>query len=208
MHEAFRVTIAFVAQQGQKRFVNDQTLSIIATILLAFIGFAVKYWNDLTFAHRKDQLDRVNQQLKNLYGPLYATDQAAKEAWIAFRKVYRPNLRFWASDPPPTEEEIAAWRLWMSEVFMPLNLRMEKIIVENADLLEETEMPGCFLQLCAHVATYKAVIKRWESGDFSQQLSSVNYPGHEFRDYVTTSFVSLKRRQAKLLNQLGKMKKS
>ena len=47
------------------------------TVGVALLGFAVKYLNDIKIAQRKDRLDRINQQLKFLYGPLYAIDHKA-----------------------------------------------------------------------------------------------------------------------------------
>lgn len=53
------------------------------------------------------------------------------------------------------------------------------MVIQNADLLEESEVPDCLLTLCAHVAAYKAVLKKWESGDFSESTSIVNFPREE-----------------------------
>jgi hypothetical protein len=173
------------------------------TLLIALIGFGAKYLNDKKVAQRKGRLDRVNQQLRLLYGPLYATDQAARTVWIQFRNKYRREQKsFWGSAPPPTKEEAEAWRLWMTEVFMPLNLLLEKTIVENADLLIEERIPDCLLLLGAHVSAYKAVLKKWENQDYSEHTALVNYPWEDVAAYVEKSFTSLKQEQAKLLGLL------
>jgi hypothetical protein len=110
-------------------------LPTLATLLIALVGFGAKYLNDKKIAQSKGRLDRVNQQLRLLYGPLYATDQAARTVWIQFRSKYRPAQKsYWGSSQQPTKEEAEAWRLWMTEVYMPLNLLLEKTIVENADI--------------------------------------------------------------------------
>jgi len=178
-------------------------LAIPATV--AVVGFGVKYWNDLAIARRRDQLERTNQQLRLVYGPLYAIDRAQTEAWLAFRSLHRPRKKsYWKSEPPPTEADAVAWRLWMTEVFMPMNLRMEGIIVENADLFEEETMADCLLALCAHVAAYKAVLKQWERGDYSTHVSVIDFPQQQLAEYVESRFARLKRRQMKLLHRLGK----
>src|ERR1041384_7167981 len=83
-------------------------------IIAAIFGGAAKYWNDLRIAQRKDRLERVNQQLRQLYGPLYAQIEAGDQAWAAFSKKFRSTANsIWHSQPPPTAEETAAWRLWM-----------------------------------------------------------------------------------------------
>ena len=136
------------------------------------------------------------------YFPLFATSSASGIAWLGFRSRYRPQGSFWATDPPPTEEEAAAWRLWMTEVFMPLNLRMESIVVEKSDLLEESEMPQALPMLCAHVAAYKTVMRRWDVHDFSEHASIINFPAQEVHGYVTDRFTQLKKEQRELLGVL------
>jgi hypothetical protein len=178
-------------------------MALLITVLLGFLGYLTKYWNDVLVAQRKDQLDRTNQQLRLLYGPLLAADLAAGEAWITFRKKYRPNISYWNDSPRPTPVEAKAWRTWMKEVFMPLNLIMYKAILEHADLLEYGQMPKCMLKLIAHVSTYKAVLAQWENDEFSEHVAPVPYPGEELRVHVTKIFELLKERQEKLLKQLG-----
>jgi hypothetical protein len=179
-------------------------LTIVVTISLAFIGYIATYLNNIAVARRKDRLERINLQLRNLYGPLYATDQASMIAWDAFRSRYRPGGSFFSSTSPPTKEELEAWRLWMSEVFMPLNLRMEKIIVENADLILGDQIPDSFLQFIAHVVAYKPVIKKWQTGDYSEHTSFSNYPT-EIHQHIVSSYIHLKEEQEIIL---GKLKRS
>lgn len=182
---------------------GDKTIiTLTVTVGLAFLGFIIKYLNDVAIARRRDRLDRINQQLKYLYGPLYATRHVSHIAWEAFRSRYRPGKRFFRSEPPPSKDELAAWRLWMTEVFMPLNLRLEKTIVENGDLIIEKEMPECFLRLCAHVAAYKPVIRKWQSGDYSEHMSMSAFPTKDLNKYIDSSYARLKNDQAALLGAL------
>ena len=175
-------------------------LALSGGIAAAILGGALKYSYDLRIARRKDRLDRINLQLRLLYGPLYASDLAAREAWMAFRRTCRPNVdSFWTDSPSPTEAEAAEWRTWTTEVFMPLNERMERTIVENADLLPGSIMPQALLTMCAHVAAYKAIRKKWSLGDFSEHNSPINYPWREFRARVTQTFQQLKMEQALLV---------
>jgi hypothetical protein len=88
----------------------------------------------------------------------------------------------------------------MSEVFMPINLKMEKVIVENAHLIEGVVMPRPFLSLLAHVEVYRVVMKRWERNDFSQHTSYLDFP-EDFESYVSRTFQSLKRHQFSLIGK-------
>jgi hypothetical protein len=144
-------------------------LTITVSVVLAVVGYIATYVYGLRLAQRKDRLDRVNRQLSEFYGPLLALVSASQSSWEAFRGRYRPVPRsFWSDDPPPTAEDQAIWRLWVTEVFMPLNLEMVDVVTHHADLLDERQMPPGLLTLCAHVASYKPVVKQWETGDFSE----------------------------------------
>ena len=51
----------------------------------------------------------------------------------------------------------------MVTVFVPMHQQMMELVLEHADLIDESEMPLCLLDLCAHVSGYQAVLKQWES---------------------------------------------
>ena len=184
------------------RGLNWPVLIAAASTLIALIGLFWKYFSDLAMQRRKDKLERLNLQLKRLYGPLYAAVHTGEHSWLRFRELYRPNLPYFGGAEPPKETDLEAWRLWMTEVFMPINLRMEATIVENADLLIEETMPPCFLLLCAHVAAYKPILKRWERNDYSEHVSISVYPRGEMMAYIDRSFLELKRQQSHLLGRM------
>ena len=177
-------------------------LTTLVTILLAFVGYWVTYFNNLRLSQRTEKLERINRQLAELYGPMFAHASASDIAWRAFRSVYRANqVNFFREGPPPTEAELIAWRLWISTVFMPINLRIYELILAKSDLLIESKMPEGLLLFCAHVAAYQAVMKKWENGDFSENTSLVSYPSKMILDYSRSSFQNLKAEQEKILGK-------
>ena len=176
------------------------SLTIAVSVLLAATGYVWTYLYNLRLARRKDRLDRVNRQLSDLYGPLYALTHSADTCWKVFRSRYRPGGGpFWDPNSPPTEEEAAAWRLWMAEVFMPLNVAMADVVTQHIDLLDEETMPDVLLRLCAHVKVYRPVIKRWEAGDFSENTSGLNFPREELLAFASDGFRDIMRKQRELL---------
>jgi hypothetical protein len=184
-----------------------ETAAIVVTVLLALLGYVVKYFNDLRLAQRKDRLDRVNRQLSDLYGPLFALNAAANRLWDEFTRLHATpgSAWFWDTSKPPAVEQADAWRLWMTTVFTPLNAQMRDAVVEHADLLRDEEgMPSCLLDLCAHVAGYETVLERWRRGEFDpldlrDNTSVINYPAAELTRYVEAAYAELKREQAGLL---------
>jgi hypothetical protein len=174
-------------------------ITLTGAITAAFIGLIGKFLYDLRLARRKDRLERINAQLRNLFGPLYATDLVARELWLTFRKTYRTSGSYFSDTSPPTEEEKKTWRLWMTTVFMPLNERMETVVTANADQVPETDMPSALLLLSSHIHAYKPVIGRWAEGDFSEHRAPIPYPAKELREYIHGHYSRLKAEQANLL---------
>lgn len=178
------------------------TITIVVTVLLAASGYVATYAYNLRLAQRKDRLEHVNRQLSDLYGPLVALTTSGMSAWIGFRQIYRPGItHYWAEDPPPTDAEAAAWRLWMTEVFMPLNERIFDVVTNNAELLVEEQMPQPLLDVCAHVAGYRPVLRSWKDGDTTRHTSTNNFNGRELADYALTRFRALKLEQRELMGR-------
>jgi hypothetical protein len=177
-------------------------------VLVAAIGYVAKYLTDIKLTQRNDRLERINRQLSDFYGPLLALTRSSERSWIAFRERYRTQGgSYWRRDPPPTQYEAMAWRLWMTTVFMPMHQQMMDLVLKHADLIDESEMPMCLLDLCAHVAGYQAILKEWEAGDISiervDNISVVNFPSQDLTDYAATAFGRLKAEQARLLGSTG-----
>jgi hypothetical protein len=174
-------------------------------VVVAAIGYLFKYQTDVMLLQRNDRLERINRQLSDFYGPLLALTRSSERSWVAFRERHRPpgDRSYWRGDPPLTEEDAAAWRLWMTTVFMPMHQQMMDLVLNHADLIDESEMPLCLLDLCAHVSGYQAVLKQWESGDISvareDNISVVNFPSQELTAYAAVAFGRLKTEQGRLL---------
>jgi hypothetical protein len=177
------------------------TLGVPATVAVG--GLVATYVNNLRLARRRDRLDRVNSQLSGLYGPLLALVSTSTRAWEVFRSRYRTDVRsYWDQNEPPTPDEEEAWRLWIVEVFMPLNARMEELVITKADLLDSTAMPQCLLDLVAHVASFRAVTAAWAKGDRTINKAPLNFPRASVIEYAENVFAKLKAEQQELLGLL------
>ena len=178
---------------------TNTTITVGVTIFVAILGSVAAYLNSLRIAARKDQLDHVDRQLRKLYGPLFALNHVSNIAWRAFRQKYRPGAEsYWRTAPGPTAGEEEAWRLWMATVFMPLILRMEEVILKHSDLIEEQDMPQCFIDLISHISAYKAVLQKWSNGDYSEHVSVLRFPGAALTAYLEPQYRELKLRQTRL----------
>jgi len=178
---------------------TDIFVTTTVTVGLAFLGYIITYFNNLRLSQRSERLERINSQLRELYGPMLALVNASNIAWKAFRAKYRINEEYYFDNKDLlNDEELNTWRLWITNVFMPINVRLYEIILTKSDLLIESQMPQCLLFFCAHVSVYQAVIKRWEQNDFSEYVSLIDYPAEELLVYAQSSFENLKSQQEKL----------
>ncbi len=103
--------------------------TVIVTVGLAFIGYLVTYLNGLRLAQRQARLTRVNQQLSDFYGRLFALMEANSRTYDTFSRKYARadgrdpfhhdippqsrNSRSGAPGPPPfsspTSKPCATW---------------------------------------------------------------------------------------------------
>jgi len=170
-------------------------------VVVAILGYFAKYTNDLAIARRNDRLGRVNRQLSDLYGPLYALFYAGGETFHEFFRAYSSDPQSFWGGVGPSPEQAQAWRLWMTNVFQPLNRSMVDTFISHADLLEGSTIPVGLLKLVAHVKSYDALLKRWEAEDFSDHVALIPYPRDELEGHITSTFNLLKQRQAQLLGE-------
>ncbi len=193
------------AQEGT---VLTTAVPIAVSILIATGGWIFTYFHKRRTTSRLARLDRVNQQLRLLYGPLYARLLAGSAAWQAFADRYWPShgqVGFFSEGYETTDGEKARWRLWMKEVFHPLNTKLESLIVDHLDLMEDEEMPQAFVDTLSHIAVYHAVLKQWEDGDYSDHTSIINFPASELMEVVRPAYERLRQEQERLISDTQEM---
>ncbi|KAL6771932.1 hypothetical protein ACKKBG_A28340 [Auxenochlorella protothecoides x Auxenochlorella symbiontica] len=181
---------------------NGPSLSILrSAVLPALGGYLFTFYNSKKADERKAQIQRINDQVRLLYGPLLACVHASRAAYAAMVRQHSPDGTVGgflaAMRRDPKGHEGSAYRHWMKDVMQPLNERAADIIVDHVNLLESAEIDPRLLQLVAHVSAYKVIISRWDRGAVGE-WSAISYP-NTLLDYVRTEFQRLKRRQAELL---------
>jgi hypothetical protein len=167
------------------------------TILVAVVSYLGTFLSARMLARRKDELEMVNRRLDEFYGPLYVASQAGN---IAYRSLLQKQGK--SQSFPILDSEMKEWMLWMTTIFMPLNDTRERVIIEKAYLIIEEQMPRCLLDFVTHVVGYKAVLKKWSEGDYSERRSTIGWPP-EFDAYVTRSYAALKAEQTQLLHSFS-----
>ena len=181
---------------------SEVTKAVSLSVVTAIIGYISTSLIQLRARQHTGRLERVNEQLKELYGPLLACVTASKSSYDAMvRQVGGPNsdsaglqaaVRASSYSPPAV-----SYRLWVEEVLLPLSERAAQMVVERADLLEGSTIEPILLQLVAHVSAYKVILRQWREGNKGEH-SVIKYPD-EVHAWAQREFRRLKRRQAELL---------
>lgn len=175
-------------------------LAIGVPASVALVALVVRYFYDLRLTARQARLDRVGEQLRSFYGPLYSNLKLEQDLFSVFKEEHSLGDGFWQNEGDnPTDEQGVAWRKWIAEVFMPINESMLALVLERADLIEEVEIPDCLSRLNLHVASYRILMARWKSGDLSSHLPKVMFPGDALHGYVDAHYHRLKAEQRRLL---------
>jgi hypothetical protein len=166
----------------------------ILTIVLAFAGYLVTFLGNRMITVRADRLRLVDQRINQFYGPLYVATVAGN---IAYNSLLQKQGKTHCH--PIRDEDLKEWVLWMTTIFMPLNDIREKIIIENAHLIVEEQMPQCLLDFVTHVVGYKALLAKWAEGNYAERRSMIGWPP-DFDAYVERSYQALKAEQTRLLH--------
>jgi hypothetical protein len=179
----------------------EAAIAASAAVCVAVLGALLSFIHSRQLQRRQARLERLNAQLRDFYGPLYAIFQANRIAHLRFVDTLRPgSSALFAPDVRPlNDEELRLWRLWAESAHRHRSTPAYEVIISSAHLLIEDEMPECLLKFCAHKAGYDVLIERWKQGDYREHLSVVRHPGDELLDYLQQSFTTLKREQAREL---------
>jgi len=173
----------------------------LSAILPALAGYLFTYYNTKKADERKAQIDRINTQLREFYGPLLACITATKSAYKAMVRQHSPDGTMQgfvrAVHSTPSGAEGTAYRHWMRHVLQPLNQKAADVIVNHLNLLESTSIHPSLLQFVAHVSSLRVVLRQWEEGDLSH-WSAVTYPD-ALLEYIENEFKKIKTQQAELL---------
>jgi hypothetical protein len=166
-----------------------------ATIAVAVLAFVFNQYAQTRLERRQGHLARVNSQLRELYGPLFALVDVNERIWDALRASGLPHVS--ERGPGSFERDWAGWR---DAFLMPANIRMRSLIMQHADLLMEADFPAVLRDFCAHVGSCEVLRDDPGAGAGGHPAAvHIGHPGAEFVDYVRRSFAQLKDEQRHLL---------
>ncbi|WP_327176553.1 hypothetical protein OG599_15420 [Streptomyces sp. NBC_01335] len=172
-------------------------ITALASVLIAVLAYALNQRGEIRRSKRQAHLDRINSQLRDLYGPLLILVEANERTWDAFRERHLTPIEERRGAAGLTEEQSRLWRRWVLTVLAPTARQMRDVVLANGDLFIEDEIPQLILDFCAHVSSYEVTIVEWEAGEDGAVL--VRHPGAGLARYIRDAYRSLKSAQAEVL---------
>lgn len=122
------------------------------------------------------ELERVERQLDELYGPLLALDKTGAGLWALFCR----RSGYEAGKGTLTAEQRVEWLHWLEVVLHPVNRQMVALIQSHASLVDDQADMDLFVRLMENCAEYEALIRKpdvdpgdsvWASTVFPEEVS-------------------------------------
>lgn len=172
----------------------------VAAVVVAIRTINAKRVDD----RRTDRLNRINQQLSQLYGKLSILYETGMRDWCSFieqhgsdSKIFaREFVQFFPSrenvdglpttfDPlPPTAEQLKAYRKWLKTLFTKTNEKMLEVIYANADLVIGKSMPQVLILFAQHVSSMRLLQVTLEEEERKEESGSKSAILDDWREYV------------------------
>ncbi|MFJ1880827.1 MULTISPECIES: hypothetical protein [unclassified Streptomyces] len=169
-----------------------------AGIVIAVMAYWLNHRGEVHRSLRKERINWVSSQLRDLYGPLLVMAETNERAWREYRRAYFPPDPGESPEGSLTQSVSMRWHVWVETVFAPRAQQIREIVTARGDLIIEREMPAVVLDFCAHAATYDALLADWETAAVNDS-TLIRHPGNGFLSYVRESYIALKAEQEELL---------
>jgi len=182
-----------------------QTVTFVIPVFLALLGYWLTRRNQLELARWNQRLDLINSRLNNFYGPLYVLSEVGRMAYQTLVDKMGGEAIF--RQTPIAEDVLNEWKIWVENIYIPLNQEIEELILQNAHLIREEEFPASLLLFVMHAASYKAMLAKWQQNDYREYLPKVDYP-NELSAYAAKSYRDLKHEQLQLIGKLKPKQKA
>ncbi len=143
-------------------------------------------------------LNHTEKQLEHLYGPLTFHVLEGQQTFRDLLNKLGRNTVF-ESDKPLPKDEWETWMFWTENDLLPRNEKIKSLLMLNTHLLDQEEMPECYVNFLNHCNSWWIAHKRWKEANIDYCWHSNNKWPKEFDEHVLNTFKQIKRRHHMLI---------
>uniref|UniRef100_H2ZN64 Uncharacterized protein n=1 Tax=Ciona savignyi TaxID=51511 RepID=H2ZN64_CIOSA len=152
--------------QGEKsgRRKMSTEWKIISSFALGALSWFMNTYFDRQHARKEVQLELINRQIRDLYGPLYGNRLVQETTYRAVVGEHS-RLRTYLAKANELKDAdmIRRWRSFVLEVMYPLDKEAERLICKNAHLIVNSDFPEEFERFLTHLAQMQFVMQHWKN---------------------------------------------
>ncbi|ACK73531.1 hypothetical protein PCC7424_5181 [Gloeothece citriformis PCC 7424] len=186
---------------------SNVVVGILAGSITAF-GWLVNHILTARRERHKQQtealLNYVERQLEDLYGPLAFLVYEGRRTFQDLLDTLGRKYIF-IENQPLSEKDLKTWLFWVENSFLPLNEKIQKLLMTKTHLIEGSHFPESYLVFLDHHNSWLIQHERWkkENVEYSWH-SKVNWP-EQFEKDIIKSFELLKTKHSNLLGKLAQI---
>jgi len=165
---------------------SESSLSSVGTaLLIALVPAILGYVYTSLDNKRKERLEYVRHEIANLYGPLYTLSATNDNIWKTLVKQHKPVF---VDEQAKEVGDMVRWRSLVKTVILPINQRMEEIILKSGETFDNTEVPEALLEFLSFSESLKNLTSTWMDNDLTTEGSlsyQRNIPDVRFPKNIT-----------------------
>jgi len=173
-------------------------ISAIIVLISGIIGYFIKYYINKRHQKLNRTLEYLDKQINEFYWPLYVLTNAGK---TLFNEIFDKCDKTGFVESPSSKKPVLEWRLWVEEIFIPMNERIEEIIFKKSYLVIEDTIDPCFIEFLDHSAQYKVLVKEWSLDVFLNFHTEKKYP-KALKTYIEDRLAKLRKEQRRIREKL------
>ena len=174
--------------------------NLLGGAILVLLSFLANGQLNRMADRRAARIRFVEDQLKSLYGPLYAITESNQAIYEKFSVGNAELVGNVVGGKQLTGAHAQASDVWSTSVFQPSNRRMREIIETNAHLFTSETMPQTVVDFLAHVENWEAILSGRAAEGRLDVAEYAPFPPN-FPDYIRTEYERVSKRHARLVGR-------
>lgn len=167
-----------------------------------FVVHHLQYRRSEEDRRAKAELEFVERQIEELYGPLAAILHEGRRSFLELCLTLGRNYVFHGDESLP-DDELSTWLYWCDQEFLPRNERITELLHTKAHLIQGAAFPQSYIDFFQHATSWATHHRRWlDQGVAYRWRARVAWP-LEFETDVFRAFSDLKQRHDNLLGRIS-----